>query len=63
MKLSWMKNNDIVLIVKQKLYLHFLSGKIDKHDLTGEQILGLEQNALRKQVKSNFSFLGKVLEK
>lgn len=59
-----MKNNDVDLIVKQKLYLHFSPGKIDKHDnLTGEQILGLEQNALKRQAKSNFSFLGRVLEK
>ena len=61
---SWMEKNGIALIVKQQRYLHFSCGKIDKYEhLTGEQILTLEQNALKKQAESNFSLLGKALEK
>ena len=43
------EKDDTVLIVKQQIYLHFSTKKINKHDnLTGEQILALEQNALIK---------------
>ena len=43
------EKDDTVLIVKQQIYLHFSSKKINKHDnFTGEQILALEQNALIK---------------
>ena len=52
------EKDDTVLIVKQQIYLHFSAKKINKHDN-----FTLEQNALIKLAKSNFSFFGKVLEK
>ena len=59
-----MEKSGIALIVKQQRYLHFTCGKIDKYEhLTGEPILALEQNALKKQAESNFSLLEKALEK
>lgn len=43
------EKDDTVLIVKQQIYLNFSTKKINKHNnLTGEQILALEQNALIK---------------